>query len=44
MESPDYREQIAIIARTSTLKQEKGLESPAGGARLCSGSWTLLRI
>ena len=27
MESPDYREQIAIIARTSTLKQEKGLES-----------------
>ena len=27
METPDYREKIAIIARTSTLKQEKGLES-----------------
>lgn len=27
MESHDYREQIVIIGRTSTLKQEKGLES-----------------
>ena len=27
METPHYREKIAIMARTSTLKQEKGLES-----------------